>query len=1454
MHKYVNLAIKTNLIASDFGTSFSTEAHGFEAGVAYSAAETPDGYTVNSDGTGVLSSALTVGTKLIRIRAETPDGWAIERPLLLVAPDLPEVPPVPSSGRMAQITTWSGGRTAEVPADYWPENQAEAVHEELWVNLTTFTHTAVKSGNWNDPTVWSTGTVPGTGHSVYIGSTYTVTYNVESTNELVDILVGETATFKFARNVDTKLIVDTFACEGTFDLGTKADPITNSATTSKPRVNIIFKGTQDPGHTSRLGLVTKGKVRIWGAEKTHRITCSIAPTAGATSLALSGAPSGWRVGDKILVLSTTFAGFASTDPYYTGPTSYYGTRYDAPAMIYKGIGYKLSNDEVRTITAIIGSTVTLDSALTYNHPTHIRTLPDGQTAIMETYICNLSRSIRFEGAFFSSEKGVAGTGQHRAHTIHIQHDDVQVRWAEYYNMGRTRNDPTLWSVGNTDTTGLRASAGGAFLADPNNVIGRYPLHFHGGGAAIGRRMIVCQGNSVWAPTDGPPIPGWAIVHDKNRMAVEDNITYHVRGAGIVSEIGKEIGQWIGNVSAWNVGDGYSIDWGQRQESTPSHNGHCGTAYECQARQVIQQDNIASSSHVGWMYFAQQWEGFNHPIVNNGYKSPDDKSLRFYDPVTLGQQGEVVSSGPSEDDNTYGPEQPQIPDFKDNWCLDVDQGFTVARRDFLDNMDQIPMVASGFRVLGNQPYRLINYSYDYIFKDFFFKGPNTTDNYAAINIGTKAYSMSFSNGVIDTFKYAVYDETVNYNGFLTDIARYNVPNIQRPYISTLETGLDPTAHNQYGIMGPWALIGSDAGNATVKIRQYDIAGGILNSTTDLPVALPAAPFGITTEPLPGTPKPYFYLSPGGSYTVTYGGKGQLQFTGILVDSIGVRRWPDGVKYVTNNSWGVIGKRSNGTLSGQKLVERNACYLEDGVWKTYLWFVDADRLTGEYIVFGFPVVLSGFPLDFLARHQVIDANATKPTLPLPLEDISIVNETPDVRSSPAAFAFNALIDRDPATDYASNTITVVGMTAGASAAVTITDGLYSKNGGAYTSSPGTAKQGDTFTVKATSGASGAVVNAVLTIGSTSAGFSLTTATFSPTYATFADYFDRTAENLEANAKWQLIDGAAGSAVIASNRLNSATADSAGASYKYLEDIGSGAQWVEFTAGTANNTSLAGITCLRFTDRDNFIGAYVNGSSVVVVKRVAGVQTTITTLSGSNAAGALYRLDVDGTAYSVKINGSTLGSGTITGSLPPASNYAGIFVRSPSGSAASGFFGCGVGPKNSFGDRFNRSNQNLEASANWTRVGGTTGMGVITSQSVYSTTADGVGALYLAPNMGYTKQAVGCYMNTSFAPGGIAICATDENNYIELYCVDGSNVRVRKRISGVTSTVATIASSYSGYNWMMTYEKDTKVLTVYRDFTQIWQGTITVSPPYSTRTGIIVKGGIKALIDEFYTAAAA
>lgn len=99
---------------------------------------------------------------------------------------------------------------------------------------------------------------------------------------------------------------------------------------------------------------------------------------------------------------------------------------------------------------------------------------------------------------------------------------------------------------------------------------------------------------------------------------------------------------------------------------------------------------------------------------------------------------------------------------------------------------------------------------------------------------------------------------------------------------------------------------------------------------------------------------------------------------------------------------------------------------------------------------------------------------------------------VDSTPNAFSFTAANNVVAGSTQTSNTITLSGMDAGASAGVTVTGGTYSKNSGGYTSAAGTGAVNDTFSVRHTASSAGSTaVNTSLNVGGVTSTFTSTTA---------------------------------------------------------------------------------------------------------------------------------------------------------------------------------------------------------------------------------------------------------------------------------------------------------------------------------------------------------------------------
>ena len=117
----------------------------------------------------------------------------------------------------------------------------------------------------------------------------------------------------------------------------------------------------------------------------------------------------------------------------------------------------------------------------------------------------------------------------RGHTMFISRADVDLRYAAFVELGRTRN-------GAVDST--RLDTRGRTRRIGTNQLGRYAVHFH---HAFGPRTPPANGYQftlIGNAVDGAP--KWGItVHRSHYGLVRDNVVYDTRGAGIATEDGSE---------------------------------------------------------------------------------------------------------------------------------------------------------------------------------------------------------------------------------------------------------------------------------------------------------------------------------------------------------------------------------------------------------------------------------------------------------------------------------------------------------------------------------------------------------------------------------------------------------------------------------------------------------------------------------------------------------------------------------------------------------------------------------------------------------------------------------------------------------------------------------------------------------------------------------------------------
>ena len=425
------------------------------------------------------------------------------------------------------------------------------------------TKTAVQSGKWLDPATWGGGeNMPADGDRVLIPQGMTVTVNGVVEARLMSVRVD--GMLRFAAWKNTELHVDTMLVShhGHLRIGSSHRAIDRGV--SARLVIDDYNGgfetsdTDSPDYDPYKlgnGLISHGRVEIYGAEKTAYAEPSVEPSAGDQQLTFAALPENWEVGDELVIA---------------------------------GVTRDADGDETRTITALdtANNTVTLDSPLDQDHhtPTHTR---EGVT--LKMHVANLTRNAIIEtaaehraatatvtsptGDTKANRTGDAFEG--RGHVMFMHSNDVQVHYGGFYHLGRTNkmipvHDTAADENGEIQQVGVNPRA-------------RYALHFHRAGDETSPGVV--QG-SVAAHS-----PGWGFVNHSSHVEMTSNVAYDAVGAGFVTEAGDEAGSLVGNLSIRNHGSGVPMG---RRDSVDDF-GHGGHGFWLQGTGVAVRDNIASGA-------------------------------------------------------------------------------------------------------------------------------------------------------------------------------------------------------------------------------------------------------------------------------------------------------------------------------------------------------------------------------------------------------------------------------------------------------------------------------------------------------------------------------------------------------------------------------------------------------------------------------------------------------------------------------------------------------------------------------------------------------------------------------------------------------------------------------------------------------------------------------------------
>jgi len=391
----------------------------------------------------------------------------------------------------------------------------------------TANKTATSSGNWSSAATWG-GTLPVNDDRILIPNGVTVTVDGMISEEFKSIRIDDGATLKFATNVNTELRTEYLfsSMMATLEIGTSTNKVSSNV-----KASLVFAergGTTSSFDPERFapGAVLMGTTTMHGADKTSWLTLQTHPSAGATQFVLNAAPVGWQVGDKVVV--------AGTDPITNASISSTS---------------EFERDEVVTITAISGNTVTFTPALVRDHKA------PSQASDLDVHVANLSRNIVVSSENTSVTSISGEFRKPRGHLMFMHTLNVDLRYVETDNLGRTDKTVLLddWDFEDLDAnqnTGSPVPNGG------KNPRGRYSFHFHRGGldtSVFPARPITPLPTP--AHVEGCVVntdPGWGYVNHSSRVDFIRNVSYNVVGGAFNTEAGNETGSFIENIAIRTV--------------------------------------------------------------------------------------------------------------------------------------------------------------------------------------------------------------------------------------------------------------------------------------------------------------------------------------------------------------------------------------------------------------------------------------------------------------------------------------------------------------------------------------------------------------------------------------------------------------------------------------------------------------------------------------------------------------------------------------------------------------------------------------------------------------------------------------------------------------------------------------------------------------------------------------
>ncbi|MBM3831600.1 MAG: hypothetical protein FJ406_13845 [Verrucomicrobia bacterium] len=268
---------------------------------------------------------------------------------------------------------------------------------------------SARSGLWSAPATWTGGQVPGEGARVLIRAGHRVEYDVQSDAVIRGVNVA--GTLAFSRERSTRLNVgllkvqagdryseDGFACDAhlpdgaagaplpALEVGTPTEPIPAGVTAL---IRLHHVDGMDKESCPAI-VACRARMDFHGAPMNRTwLKLETTTAKGGTDVTLQEAPTGWRVGDRVIVTATSRSGYG------------------------KGM-----QTEERIIKALAGAKLTLDQPLEFEHR---------GAGEYRGEVANLSRNVTIESA---APDGVRG------HTMYHRGSAGGISYAEFRHLGK----------------------------------------------------------------------------------------------------------------------------------------------------------------------------------------------------------------------------------------------------------------------------------------------------------------------------------------------------------------------------------------------------------------------------------------------------------------------------------------------------------------------------------------------------------------------------------------------------------------------------------------------------------------------------------------------------------------------------------------------------------------------------------------------------------------------------------------------------------------------------------------------------------------------------------------------------------------------------------------------------------------------------------------------------------